>query len=168
MSEQTSRPNVPRVMRPPVSIEVAAIVLCLFSVSGCGKGEVLKRVPVDGYVTVDGNPLKSGSIRFIPIDDTKGPAAVAVIEDGIYELPAETGPVMGKLRVEIEATNHQGFDLDDEKAYAAKAEQGPPIAKNPVPETFNRQSTLSINLDEDGDSDLDFRLSSAGVLADSR
>lgn len=147
---------------------LAVAVLCVIVLSGCSQADRFKRAPVEGYVSIDGAPLKAGSIRFIPTGDSKGPAAVATIEEGIYQLPAESGPLVGSLRVEIEAINHLGFEIDDEAAYAKQAAASPQVAKNPVPEAFNRQSKLVVEMPEEGQTDLDFRLTSAGVLADSR
>lgn len=148
--------------------EIAALLLCMLVMGGCGGADGPKRVTVGGYVSFDGAPLKSGSIRFIPTEGTTGPAAVAMIDDGFYELPRESGPVLGKHHIEIEATNHLGFELDNEQDFARKIQSGEPIPKNPVPEAFNRLSQLVVELPEEGKLDLDFRLTSAGVLADLR
>lgn len=169
MSEANQRSNARRIMvRPAVHPETAALLLCMLVLGGCGGADAPRRVAVGGYVTFDGAPLKSGSVRFIPTDGTTGPAAVAVIDEGFYELDAENGPVLGKHRIEIEATNHLGIELDDEQAYARKVQGGEQLPKNPVPETFNRLSQLVVELPEEGNLDLEFRLTSAGVLADSR
>lgn len=131
------------------------------TIAGCGKKAGPERVPVAGNVSIDGEPLKSGSIRFIPTAPTKGPAAVAQIKEGAYELGATDGPVPGTLRVEIEATEFQEFELDDEKAYAERATKGKsPLKKNPIPAIYNRNSTLTRNLAAEGDRQLDFALSS--------
>jgi hypothetical protein len=127
-----------------------ALVVLLLLLAGCGaEGPV--RLPVEGAVAVDGRMLPAGVIRFIPSGDTKGPSAVATIRDGFYELPAEEGPVLGTQRVEIEAIDHLGFALDDEAAYVRHIERGrrgmPP---NPIPETYNRRSTLTVTVGEDG------------------
>lgn len=168
MSDQVSRTSESRIARPAIRFEMVMLVLSLACLAGCGRGEVLQRAPVDGLVTIDGAPLTSGTICFIPTGDTKGPAAAATIEDGTYELPKENGPLVGQHRIEIEATNHLGFELDDERAYAMKVEQGRQMARNPIPESFNRQSKLMIDIPEEGRTNLDFRLKSTGVLADSR
>ncbi len=168
MTDQITRSSTPRKILPAGQPEGAVLLLAMLFLGGCGGAEVLKRVPVSGYISIDGAPLKAGSIRFVPIENTKGPAAVATIEDGIYELLPENGPIIGKHRIEIEAINHQGFNLDDEQSFAKQAEQGKPVDQNPVPESFNRKTGLFIDLPEEGKSDLDFRLTSSGVLADSR
>jgi len=166
MSDQISPIAAKRFKRHTIQLGMAALI-CVSLLAGCGRANALQRAPVDGYVSIDGQPLQSGSIRFIPTENTKGPAAVANIDEGYFELPRESGPVIGKHRIEIEATNHLGFDLDDEQAYARTIAQGQQLARNPVPESFNRQSRLVIELSPEGQLDLNFRLTSAGVLASS-
>ena len=117
---------------------------------GCGKTE-LKRQRAWGVVQVDQSPLTDGTIRFVPTKDTRGPAAVAVVKDGFFELPAEVGPLVGTHRVEIEAAVKPGFEIDDEAAFAAAmaAGKGPPIPAQPIPPRYNRSSTLEINVTAD-------------------
>lgn len=155
-------------IRPAVAARLMALLTFAVLTAGCSQGEQFQRAPVDGYVSIDGAPLKAGSIRFIPAGDAQGPAAVATIDEGIYELPAESGPVVGPLRIEIEAINHFGFEVDDEAAYAKQVAGGQKPPQNPVPESFNRHSKIVIEFPAEGQSNLDFRLTSAGVLADSR
>src|SRR6185295_9016630 len=67
---------------------VAALVVavCCAAVAGCSKKSTLGTVT--GTVTLDGEPLKSGAIHFVPADGRTA-AADATITDGKYtvELP---------------------------------------------------------------------------------
>jgi hypothetical protein len=135
----------------------------LVVLAGCGPsqdGPV--RVPVAGAVSLDGAPLGEGFIRFVPIGETKGPAAVGPIKEGVYKLSLNEGPVAGTHRVEIEATGHQDFEVDDERAYAERFEKtkSPPFRPNPIPPAYNRRSQLTAKLTAEGSSQLDFALSS--------
>jgi hypothetical protein len=137
--------------------------------TGCGGDEGPPRVAVSGVVSLDGQPLPSGQIRFIPTGETKGPAAAGTIENGAYQLPQSEGPILGTHRVEIEATGFEGFAIDDETAFAENVERkkgGMP--KNPVPEIYNRRSTLTATVSEDGSRTFDFPLSSHGGQTTSR
>lgn len=128
-----------------------ALILPLAVVAvGCGKAE-LKRQRAWGVVQVDQSPLTDGTIRFVPTKDTRGPATVAVVKDGFFELPAEVGPLVGTHRVEIEAAVDPGFAIDDEAAFAAAmaAGKGPPIPSQPIPPRYNRSSTLEIKVTDD-------------------
>lgn len=152
-----------------VQARVVVLLLATSSLAGCSSKSGPDRVAVAGTVSLDGEPIKTGCIRFIPTEATKGPAAVAIIQEGAYSLSNNDGPVAGILRVEIEATNFQDFELDDEEAYADRAAKGkPPLKKNPVPPIYNRNSTLTAQLTTDGNRTFDFPLSSKGRATPSR
>ncbi|RPI90973.1 MAG: hypothetical protein EHM42_00520 [Planctomycetaceae bacterium] len=137
------------------------LLLATVTLGGCGSKDGPARVPVGGTIRFDDVPLRSGTIRFIPMGTTQGPSAVATVKDGVYRLTASDGPIVGTHRVEIEATALQNFALDDEQAYARQAEQGGvPLPPNPIPPIYNRQSTLQRDLPAEGNLQLDFQLTS--------
>jgi hypothetical protein len=143
-----------------------ALLIVASGIAGCGSKTGPERVAVAGSVSIDGAPIKSGCIRFIPTETTKGPAAVAEIKEGAYELGPDSGPIAGTLRVEIEATGFQEFELDDERAYAERAAKGKPaLKKNPVPPIYNRNSRLTARLTARQTHKLDFPLTSPGKTA---
>lgn len=59
-------------------------------VAGCGGPAGPARTPVTGTVTLDGQPLKQGEIRFDPVDG-KGPSDGAPIKDGAFTIQATAG-----------------------------------------------------------------------------
>jgi len=59
-------------------------------------------------VTLDGQPVETGSIAFRPKGQTKGPSAGGTIQDGAYSIDRAQGPVVGTMRVEINATRKTG------------------------------------------------------------
>jgi hypothetical protein len=59
------------------------LILSIFVIAGCGDGRP-QRVPVSGQVRIDGQPLKSGGIRFFP-DDGR-PSAGTISADGRFSL----------------------------------------------------------------------------------
>ena len=139
----------------------AAIVLLAASaalLTGCDSYG-LQRAAVSGSVNLDGKPLETGVIRFVPSGDTKGPVAQATVHEGQYSLARDHGPVVGQHRIEIEAIDHFGFELDDEAAYAqhmkTKRRRLPP---NPVPKQYNRDSKLSRQVTSTEDQQFDFEL----------
>jgi hypothetical protein len=144
------------------------LVLCLLS-GGCGRDDGPQRVAVHGSVRLANATLKSGQIRFIPTGSTSGPSAAAVIVDGRYEFTSDDGPLIGTHRIEIEATNYLGFEIDDERAFAEFARSGGTRdrqkTKNPVPEQYNVRSTLTRTVDADDETPLDFDLSPDQALA---
>ena len=121
--------------------------------SGCGSDNQLNRKAVSGYVNIDGTPLPHGVIRLVPQATTGGPGVMAEIVAGKFRLDEELGPVPGLHRVEIEATQHLSFEIDNEVAFAAAIiETGrSPLARNPVPAIYNRKSTLTANVADTDD-----------------
>jgi hypothetical protein len=68
------------------------LAVAILSAAGCGGSEAT----VSGQVTVDGNPLKDGIIRFIPAD---GKTAVdAPVVDGKYTAVVPAGDVKVEIR----------------------------------------------------------------------
>ncbi len=71
------------------------------------------RAEVFGTVLLDGQPVKEGSINFIPIEGTKGPGAGGVISDGHYLISRANGVTVGKNRVELRAFKMTGRKVQD-------------------------------------------------------
>jgi len=130
--------------------------------AGCGSDNHLNRKAVSGYVNFDGSPLPHGVIRLVPQATTGGPGVMAEIVAGKFSLDAELGPVPGSHRVEIEATQYLSFEIDNEAAYAAAvvATGRSPLARNPVPAIYNKQSTLTANVADTHDQVFRFELKS--------
>lgn len=131
---------------PSQSPESPVIVRCLFIfalliVTGCGN-QGPPRVAVQGTVQFDGKPVPDGSIRFIPLEGTPGPESAAAIVDGKYLLDEDTGPPIGKLRVEIRqgATIPPGLTNDHSAALPKKYQ----LPQNKIPPQFNDRSSLSV------------------------
>jgi len=141
---------------------LAGVLLAGAVLNGCsGNPEGPERAHVAGFVSFDGAPLKSGEIRFIPAANTKGPAAVATVTDGAYELGTAEGPIVGSHRVEIDSSDPEG---DDDQAFAAKVARGEkPLDLVPIPPVYNRQSILKAEVTRNGNLQLDFPLNSAGT-----
>jgi hypothetical protein len=57
---------------------------------------------VTGIVRLDGQPMPTGRIKFVPLPGTQGPDAGATIEEGKYRI--EKGLTGGEYRVEIQGT----------------------------------------------------------------
>jgi hypothetical protein len=140
-------------------------MIMAISCSGCGANQGPRRVAIEGRIRVDGLPLASGVIRFIPTSATGGPAAVAVVTNGAYSFAADDGPVVGTHRVEIEAAGYLPFPLDDEESAAQWAMAGNAVPRNPLPGIYNTHSTLAVEVAADGGRQFDFDLLSAGAAA---
>jgi hypothetical protein len=142
-------------------LSVLAAVLVPFMI-GCGAPEGPERIALSGTVKFDGNHLPAGVIRFLPAGGTQGPATSATIQNGRYEFTKKDGPILGAHRIEIEATEYLGFAMDDEAAFAANIQQNRrALPKNPVPDIYNRQSTLNADVAVEGPREFNFELTSA-------
>lgn len=84
-------------------LPVCISALLLVSHAGCGGGDGLDRVAVSGSVTVNGDPVPNGVVRFRPASGTEGPMANTMITNGRYEIPKDQGPVAGDYEVRVQA-----------------------------------------------------------------
>ena len=75
-----------------------------------------QRAEVSGSVSIDGKPVESGSISFIPDKGNKGPSAGGPIENGKYRIPRDKGPVVGINQVQLSATRKTGKKIQDPTA----------------------------------------------------
>jgi hypothetical protein len=137
-------------------------LLIAFFAIGCGSGDALNRQAVSGFVSVDGNPLKHGLIRFEPQGTTTGPGVMAEILEGQFCFFKDDGPIPGSHRVEVEATEFHGFAIDNEAAYTAAVMQTgrSPLGRNPIPATYNSNSTLTVFVQDSTDQTFPFDLRS--------
>ena len=84
------------------ALRLSPFVLLAFAVLiGCGDGRPT-RVPVSGTVTIDGEPLKQGYLRFVPPNDR--PSSGEIDEQGRFTLTCfdeEDGAVLGTHKVAV-------------------------------------------------------------------
>lgn len=81
---------------------LSALVLGCFL--GCG-GNTDGRLALSGSVSIDGQPLKEGSISFISAGTAKKSMTGGAIVGGEYAIPAEQGLVAGTYRVSVSAAD---------------------------------------------------------------
>ena len=129
-------------MRTPVlvakfsMVPSLAVAVCLGAAWGCGSaGDEGFPVtfPVQGKVTLKGQPLPKGSISFIP---SEGRPSTAIIQpDGSYVLSTfkeKDGAVPGRYRVTVTATDADPMQMP---------RPGGPAPKSLVPKKYNRPET---------------------------
>jgi hypothetical protein len=137
---------------------IAACLACAgvaLAAAGCGGVE---RVPLNGDVTLDGQPLPDGSIVFLPAGGQGGPKAVGRIVQGKYSIPADEGPSPGALRVEIFGTAQPVYALDEPQEHVAHLAE--PLPNEPLPAEYNVQSQLSADAQRGAENRFDFALQS--------
>jgi hypothetical protein len=132
-------------MTCPRGLFAALIVI----VAGCSSEDVTKGT-VTGEVTLDGQPLKTGLIRFVPADG-KTPTADATITDGKFSAVVP----LGEKKVEINAPKVVGklkmYDTPDSPV----VEQ----TKDMIPQQYNVRSTLTMTVQK-GTQEKKFELTS--------
>lgn len=125
------------------------IVACLITAGLLGCDDA-NRVEIQGSVTYDGVAVEKGTISLSSLEADSSSDAVSdagEIENGRYAL--ETS--LGKKRVEIRASR----PLPPERQN--NPEMGL-LYEDFIPPSYNRESTLTVDITEDGQRDFDFDL----------
>jgi hypothetical protein len=129
-----------------------AVALVAVTAIGCGQSSDLDKVVVRGAVTLDGQPIPNGELRFIPTNGTKGPISGGPIKDGAYLAQGRGGVPVGEHRVEI-------------RAYRPATKPGQPVSPEGGPaeqyldKRFNEQTTLTAKIEASTETQ-DFQLTS--------
>jgi len=87
--------------RPCLAMWRCFVIFPAVALAGCGDGRPT-RVPVAGIVLIDGEPLKSGNIKFVPKNGR--PSSSKIGEDGSFSLTCydgNDGALLGTHRVQI-------------------------------------------------------------------
>jgi hypothetical protein len=129
---------------------LSSFALCaLIGVAGCG---ATSSATVHGKVTLDGEPVATGSIVFLSAGS--GSKAAAAIEQGVYAVSTQDKLAPGSYRVEISWRKPTGKKV-------ASADPGIVIdeTREAVPAKYNTDSTLAVEIGT-GDVEKDFDLSS--------
>ena len=123
---------------------ICAVIVAI--TGGCGPSGP-ERAVLSGAVTYQGQPVKEGVIRFIPIKGTEGPSWGAHIIDGQYKAAGKGGVPVGTHKVEILAYRtkpqparstgppQSGFELD-----------APAPREQYVSEKYNTKTELEITI----------------------
>lgn len=120
----------------------------LFLLVGCDAGRPKHPTTrLEGKVTLDGEPLKTGSIQFRPQNQESSPVVQAEIRDGRYTAPDVP---LGNVLVLIQATRETG------KVVVLYGQSSPEVV-NVIPERYRRGIPLEVKADHPAQ---DFPLSS--------
>lgn len=144
--------------RTAIASAGAAPLLLAFLTIGCG-GDGLPRESVYGSVMMDGQPLESGLISFVPKDPSLPTQGGATIVDGSYEIPRASGLVPGLYRVVISSADdeaqEQKVDPFDEMPGMA-----PIPAKEVIPSRYGSNSILEADVRSGETNRFEFTLTS--------
>ena len=136
---------------PGVRASLFFALLAAVALAGCqSEPDTGGRKAIVGEVTLNGAPIKEGSIRFEP--KAGQTASGASIVDGKYEISASKGLLPGTYRVFINALEpeSQTRSADD-----LMNNPGPP-RKELIPAKYNAKSTVTIDVTESGENRFDF------------
>jgi hypothetical protein len=133
----------------------ALMALATLTLLGCGKSSGLDKVVVRGTVTLDGQPISNGEIRFIPAPGTVGPISGGPIKDGVYVAEGRGGVPLGEHLVEIKA--YRAMAKGPGQSASANPEGGP--AEQYLDKRYNEQTTLKATIAADTETQ-DFQLTS--------
>jgi hypothetical protein len=126
----------------------------LLLLGGCG-GDPLGRYAISGSVSVDGTPLAKGNISFQPTEN-QPTSSGAVVVGGRFSIPRDSGLVVGKYRVVVNAA----VPGTEGKAVPADAQPGdpPPPAQELIPPEWNVASQHTIEVKREGPFDFPFEI----------
>ncbi|MCA9067349.1 MAG: hypothetical protein KDA84_00395 [Planctomycetaceae bacterium] len=128
---------------------------------GCGMSEDPRgaRVGVRGTVLLDGQPVDRARILFLSAEGENKVTATGSIVDGFYNIPAERGPLVGKMRVKIQPDK---IELEEfEAARKGDLRKRVPVETITIPAKYNVKSELVREIQEDETQNvLDFDLES--------
>jgi hypothetical protein len=126
------------------AIPVLGSLLCCCIV-GCSSGTGPNRVEIAGVVTIDGTPIGSGQIVFIPDGGTEGIYSGGEIVDGKFAIPKTKGPTSGNYLVRITGYRSTGKKVS-EGSGSESPDQLVDEIEQYVPESYNKNSKLMIDL----------------------
>jgi len=128
-----------------IFILTICIVVCL---AGC---TAEKTASIYGKVTLDNEPVASGSIVFLP-SSGPGKKAAAAIENGLYSIAAADKLPPGSYRVEISWRKPTGRQIPSADPGIMTDER-----REAVPARYNTESTLTADITT-GDVEKNFEL----------
>lgn len=106
-----------------------------------------KRAGVSGTVRLDDMAVYRARIVFSPLQGEKKVEAIGQVVDGMYQIPAEAGPLVGEMRVEIHPAQ---LELEEFEALRGSDKQKRvPVNAVEIPAKYNAQSTLKALVTED-------------------
>ena len=126
------------------------ILILLLLPIGCSPDNPQGRVSLHGSVSINGTPIKTGTISFAPLGN---PAEIthsgATITNGKYAAPTNKGVVPGEYVVQIYASEDTGQVDPTATGTSGK------IYRQLIPPKYNEKSELKINVDRGKSYDFD-------------
>jgi len=131
-----------------VGLGLAALIA-----AGCNDDGPVRQA-VTGTVALDGKPLATGSITFVPVGGLT--AATAEVVDGAFQTSRSTGPAPGRYQVEITAEQPTGKTIPHPDLPGTTIEE----VRGVVPPRYNVRTELTAEVKPDANDPFKFDLSS--------
>lgn len=125
---------------------VLSFAVSLVAVAGCDRGPRI--VPVSGQVLIDGQPVTTGFVQFVPTGER--PAYGEIGKDGRFTLTTSKdndGAVVGTHQVEVRAWEHP---TETSKKYLVPKKYGDLSTSELTVEITEPTDDLKVNLTWDG------------------
>ena len=127
------------------------VLAITFFLLGCGGGgstyEGEQRAAISGVVTLDGQPVKVGTIAFIPEDSSKRRSGTTIV-GGEYSLTEGKGPEFGPHQVVISAKVEDAEKVVEVLDIDGKGTgEFAPATTETIPEKYNEQTELKLEVD---------------------
>jgi len=138
------------------------VILGLLVVAGTGcSREELPGQPVSGMVTVEGVPLRMGTITFKPLSDEAGPKVTLAVREGKFQASADKGPWPGEFQVQIAVTPPDVEAFINKASHEEMAKKAAEPYRN-IAKRFGTQSTLRYTVKPDSENRCDFEVAWEG------
>jgi hypothetical protein len=125
------------------------------AIAGCGgAADDLPRQAISGEVKMDGAPLKSAMIQFMPAEPGVATAGAAAVTDGRYRITADEGLVPGAYTVSVTSSSAPSAS----QASSSMPGDPAPPAKESIPSTYNSKTTLTAKVTPEGPNTFNFDL----------
>lgn len=142
----------PRSTRP-LAFALVASIGAACGLVGCGDPGP-ERHSVAGKVSLDGKPLPTGKVTFVPLDGAT--AAVADVRDGVFQADGSSGPAAGRYQVEIVAVETTGKKIPNPDVPGTTLDE----ERDLVPDRYNVKTELTAEVKPGADNAFEFALSS--------
>jgi hypothetical protein len=123
------------------------------------------RHAISGKVTLEGQPLEQGMIRFEPMDG-QGTTAGSAIMNGAYNVERKDGLKPGKYVVKI--TSGDGVTPTNSEEDATNPGGTNIVSADRIPPEYNERSTQQIEVTEGGNNTFDFAIPKAREIKKGR
>ena len=128
------------------------LAFVLVFVAGCGPGNPLGRKAISGKITLNGAPLKDGSIEFVPLA-ADGVNSGAMIVDGAYSIVTAKGLPVGKYTVRIFSVQARGGEPGPNSPSSfASAPPGVDL----IPPEYNTKSKHAVEVTAEGPNEFNY------------